>query len=116
MTLPRLRVRQLLILVVYAAVIGQAFMLSLTAPARLPKPPTGYAWVPRAQAIPLLIQEQRSGKSSRQIVIIGKDVAFGQSVGSGPDLTRIHKDSRGMLSRISHITKRFSDDRLRLTA
>ena len=48
MTLPRLRVRELLFLVVYAALIGQAFVLSLAGPelpTGLRTPPDGYVWV-----------------------------------------------------------------------
>ena len=46
MKFPRLRVRQLIYLVVYAALIGQAFLLAAAGPKGAPSVPTGYVWVP----------------------------------------------------------------------
>ncbi len=49
MTLPRLRVRELLFLVIYAALIGQAFVLSLfPSTVSYPSEFEGYVWVRKA--------------------------------------------------------------------
>ena len=99
MTLPRLRVRELLYLVVYAALIGQAFVLGILTPARPPKPPSGHVWVQREYAIPFLVREQQSGRSSWKIVLDGQDITLSrQGMGlSEHDLTRMFMDDEGRI-------------------
>ena len=73
MTLPRLRLRELLILVVYLALIGQAFVLGFVEPPPpelpsryLPSDVPGYVWVPASEALDFLIDEQQKGQSGRK--------------------------------------------------
>ena len=71
MTLPRLRVRELLFLVVYAALIGQAFVLGLT-DRRIVSAPSGvegYVWVP-ASEFPFL--DVGDYLNSEYVDIVGK--------------------------------------------
>ncbi len=71
MTLPRLRVRDLLFLVVYAALIGQALLLGLT-DRRIVSAPSGvegYVWVP-ASEMPFL--DVGDYLNSEYVDIVGK--------------------------------------------
>ncbi len=99
MTLPRLRVRELLFLVVYAALIGQAFVLSYVEtglPSRcLPSDVPGYLWVPNAEAIDILLLEQYRGEGLRTIVVSGSGVTISQGSDSKPNLMRSRIDARG---------------------
>ena len=59
MTLPRLRVRELMFLVVYAALIGQAFVLSTLGQrvSSVPSTVPGYVWVEASDAASLDLPE-----------------------------------------------------------
>ncbi len=85
LTLPRLRVRELMFLVVYAALIGQAFLLSIPATAR-PVPPSkdqGYVWVNSVDAVQLEIFSRQADIRAIAFGTDGKIVvqeAFGVSI------------------------------------
>ncbi len=87
MTFPRLRIRELLILVVYAALIGQALVLCYVKPGLpngyLPSNVPGHVWVPMSEALEFLGFERRGAPDGGRIVF-----------SSDPKIRRVVRDSK----------------------
>ena len=101
MTLPRFRVRELLFLVVYAALIGQAFVLSFVDPGLpsryLPSNVSGYVWVPAPEAMGFSGFQLQKGTNGGQNLVSSGQAGMIQSRDLKPDVPRVMGNSQGEL-------------------